>query len=156
MLIRDFPESLQERGRTAQASAKHALTVWADALGLDWPITNPLVLSEATVGSNKGRRQAAEKDLETVRKLEETATNVDGVSNRRAFAAGILLITYARLRFADVQKIRSFMVNDESAHCCLQKQRNIMASTGRGRAPEWESRGVPTGPNRCWTCERLT
>ena len=26
-----------------------------------------------------------------------------------------------------------------------------MASTGRGRSPEWVLRGVPIGPIRCWT-----
>ena len=35
ILIHDYLESLTERGRTVPASAKHALTVWAGALGVD-------------------------------------------------------------------------------------------------------------------------
>ena len=57
-LVRDFLESLKERGRTAPSYAKHALTVWPDALGIDWPLTNPLVLSAATVEFDEGPRHA--------------------------------------------------------------------------------------------------
>ena len=34
ILIRDYLESLSERGRTVPASAKHALAVWSEALGM--------------------------------------------------------------------------------------------------------------------------
>ena len=52
VLIHDYLESLDERGRTVPASAKHALTVWAEALGIDWPMTNPLVCSAAAIETN--------------------------------------------------------------------------------------------------------
>ena len=115
-LLRDFLEFLRGRGRTVPSAAKHYLTVWADALGIDWPLTNPLVLSAATVESNEDPRQAPAMDVETVRKLEDTASNVESLIKKRAFAAGILLMTYAILRFADVQKIRVFGVNADSIH----------------------------------------
>ena len=35
VLIRDYLESLTERGRTVPSPAKHALTVWEDAPGID-------------------------------------------------------------------------------------------------------------------------
>ena len=35
ILIHDYLESLTERGRTVPSSAKHTLTVWAEALGVD-------------------------------------------------------------------------------------------------------------------------
>ena len=55
----------------------------------------------------------------TVRKLEDTASNVEILISKRAFAAGILLMTYAGLRFADVQKIRPFEANADSIHGAL-------------------------------------
>ena len=39
------------------ATAKHALSVWADALGIDWPKTHALT-SAATVEHNEEAKQA--------------------------------------------------------------------------------------------------
>ena len=41
--LHDYLESLAERGRTVPATAKHALSVWAEALRIDWPLTHNLV-----------------------------------------------------------------------------------------------------------------
>ena len=38
-LTHDYLESMDERWRTVHATAKHALTFWAEALGIDWPLT---------------------------------------------------------------------------------------------------------------------
>ena len=54
VLIRDCLDSLEERWVDVTASTKHAITVWADALGIDWPLTNPLVLSASSVDSKEG------------------------------------------------------------------------------------------------------
>ena len=54
-------------------------------------------------------------DIDTIRKLENTATDVEVELNKRAFSDGILLMTYASLRFADVQRLRSFETNEEFA-----------------------------------------
>ena len=114
VLLRDFLDPLRGRGRTAPSAAKHALTVSADAMGIDWPLTNPLVLSDATVESNEDPRLAPAMDVETVRKLEATASNFEILISKRPFSAGIPLMTYASLRFADVRKIRPFEVNADS------------------------------------------
>ena len=43
--LRDYLESLSDPGRTAPAPGRHALSVWAGALGIDWPRTT-LFLSQ--------------------------------------------------------------------------------------------------------------
>lgn len=58
-LPRDFPESLAGRGRAAPGSARRALTAWSDSLGIDWPLSSPLVLSAATVATNEAPKTGA-------------------------------------------------------------------------------------------------
>ena len=53
VVLRDFHESLAERGRAVPGAARHALAFWDEALGIDWPLANPLVLSDATVATNE-------------------------------------------------------------------------------------------------------
>ena len=43
VLLRDCLERLAGRGRTIPATAKHALSVWAEALCIDWPLSHTLV-----------------------------------------------------------------------------------------------------------------
>ena len=119
VLLRDYPESMQERGRISPAAARRALTVWSDALGVDWPLTNPLMISAATVESDDDPRQAPAMDIETIRNLEGPATNVAILIRKRAFAAGILLMNYDSLRFADVQRLRPIGANADSIHGTL-------------------------------------
>ena len=70
VLLHDYIESLTHRGRTVPAAAKEALLLRADALGIEWPLTHPLVLSVATVESNECPRQAPPMKLDTARQLE--------------------------------------------------------------------------------------
>ena len=49
------------------------------------------------VKSNEDPRQSPAMYIDTIRKLENTAANVEVSINKRAFAAGILLMTYASL-----------------------------------------------------------
>ena len=137
--MRDFIEPLNGRGGTTPSAAKHALTARADALGIDWPLTNPLVLSAETVERNEDPRQAPAMDAGTVRKLEDAASNVEILIGKRAFAAGILLMTYASLRFADVQKIRSLEVNADSIHGPL-----LTSKTKKQHGLHWP-----------WACPRM-
>ena len=128
VLIHDYLESLAERGRTVHAAAKHALTVWAEALGIDWPLTHTLVCSSAAVESNESPKQAPAMSLSTLRSMGETSTNILVTPYKRAFDAGILLMTYASLRFSDVQRIRTFGLNEDSVrgallNCKTRKQR---------------------------------
>ena len=57
--------------------------------------------------------------LSTVRMIEELATNPLVTPYKRAFAAGILLMAFASLRFPDAQRLRTFEVNDDSVHGAL-------------------------------------
>ena len=113
VLVRDLLESLAERGRTVHSAGKHALTVRPDALGIDWPMTNPLVLSAAIVESNEEPKQAPSMALETAKVIGQISTSAEVCVRKRAFVAGILLATYASLRFADVQRLRPFGCNED-------------------------------------------
>ena len=119
VLIHDYLESVAERGRTVPATVKHALTVWAEALGIDWPLTNPLVVSAAVVEATDAPRQAPAMSIATVRALEDIACNILVTPYKRAFAAGVLLVTYASLRFSDFRRIRPFEINEDSVHGTL-------------------------------------
>ena len=119
ILLHDYLESLAERGRTAPATAKHALSVWAEALGIEWPLTHNLVCSAAIVESNESPNQAPAMSLKTLRAIEEVALNKLVTPYKRDFAAGILLMTYASLRFSDVRRIRSFELNEDSVRGTL-------------------------------------
>ena len=118
-LLRDFLESLADRCRTAPGAARQALTVWAEALGIDWPLTNPLVISAATVTSNDAPKQAPSIPLSTVKLIEQVALNVEVASRKLAYASAILLMSYASLRFSDAQRIRTIEMNEDSAHGAL-------------------------------------
>ena len=119
VLLRDYLEPLAERVRTVPSAAKHALTVWAEALGIDWPLTNPLVCSAAVVETNESPKQAPPMSLETVRDFEDMAVNKLTAPYNRTYAAGILLMTYGSLRFPDAQRLRSFEVTEGSARGAL-------------------------------------
>ena len=56
-LLRDFLESIAERGRTAPSAGSHAPSIWDEAIGVDWPLTNPLVASAATVETNEAEKR---------------------------------------------------------------------------------------------------
>ena len=75
VLLRDYPESLAERGRTAPNAAKHALTVCAEAIGIDWPLSNGWIAAAATADSNDAPEKAPEMSIETVRALGRFAAN---------------------------------------------------------------------------------
>ena len=113
-LLRDYLESLDERGRTAPSSAKHALSVWADALGIYWPLSRALVCSDAIVESDENSKKAPEMSLSTLRAIEEMAASKLTSPHKRAFASGIRLVTYGILRFPDVRRIRPFGADEDS------------------------------------------
>ena len=103
------------------ATGRHALTVWSEALGIEWPTSHRLVTAAVTVEHNEDVKQAPAMSLVTVRKLEELSPNKEVCMCKRAFGAAILVMTYARLRFADAQKIRTFDCNDDSVHGALTR-----------------------------------
>ena len=55
-------------------------------------------------------------DINTVKEIEHIALNPEVCSYKRAFASGILLVTYAIPRFDDAQRLASLDVNNESVH----------------------------------------
>ena len=73
----------------------------------------------AQVESSEIPKHSPPKKLDTVKKLEEIALNVEVTPPKRAFAAGIVLMAYTSLRFSDVQKLSSLEVSEGSAHGAL-------------------------------------
>ena len=57
--------------------------------------------------------------LDTIKKLEELALNVEVTPSKRAFADGALLMTFTSLRFSDAQRLRSLEMNDDSVYGTL-------------------------------------
>ena len=51
-LICDYLELMAELGRTELSSGKNALTVWAETLGIDWPLAPSLFSSTSAVESS--------------------------------------------------------------------------------------------------------
>ena len=119
VLLRDYLEPLSDRARTATASGRHALTARSEALGVDWPLTNPRVISASIIENADERKQAPSMDIETVKKLEHSATNAHICAYKRAYAAGILVMTYVSLRCDDVQKLRPFETDGASIYGTL-------------------------------------
>ena len=111
------------RGREVPASGKHALTAWADAIGIDWPLSHGLISSAITRETNEEAKQAPAMSLEAVRKLGELAPNKEVFAYKRAFAAAVLLMTYDSLRFADARKIWPFESNGDSIYGTLVTSR---------------------------------
>ena len=50
MALREFPEPLHSRGHSAPKTARIALAVFKDLLGLDWPLGRPLFLDGTETG----------------------------------------------------------------------------------------------------------
>ena len=85
--------------------------------------------------------------LPTVRNLDVLASNKEVCAYKRAFAPAILVMTYASLRFAGAQKIRTFEGNDDSIYGALLSSR-----TKRQRGLNWP-RAFPR-KGILGTCER--
>ena len=93
VLLRDYSESVSDRGRTVPGAVGTSLGTWSEALGVPWPLGNPLVRAAAQVESNEIPKHAPSTKLDTIKKLESVALNVEIDPFKRAFAAGILLMT---------------------------------------------------------------
>ena len=91
-------ESLAELGRTVPEASKSALSGWVEALKLDCPLNNPLVGPDASVESNEATKHAHLMTIETLRKIGDICRYKGVAPTKRAFAAGIVLMTDATLR----------------------------------------------------------
>ena len=89
VLLHDHLQSAAERGRTVPGSVKTSLNTRPEALGVPWPLDNPLVCAAAQIESIEIPKHAPSMKLDTVRKIELTALIVEVDPFRRAFAAGI-------------------------------------------------------------------
>ena len=119
-------------------AVKTSLITWSEALGVPWPLENPSVCAAAQVVSNETPKHAPPMKLDTVKKLEELAANVEVDPFKRAFASGILLMTYTSLRFSDVQRLRTLSVNEDSIYGTL-----IQSKTKKPHGLPWP-----------WACPR--
>ena len=108
-IIRDFFESLQGRGRTVTSTAKSASRARGLLLrGVDLPIDNPMLSVVTSTDSDEHPMKSQPMDIERVNELERMESDPDIPTPERFFAFATVLLTYARLRFSDVQQIRGF------------------------------------------------
>ena len=73
----------------------------------------------AQVESSEIPKRDPPMKLDTIKKLESMALNVEVAPFRRAFAYGILLMTYTSLRFSDVQRLRILELDEDSVRGTL-------------------------------------
>ena len=87
-------------------------------------------------------------DIDTIRKLENDAANVEVALSKRSFAAGILLVTYSGLRFAGVQRMRSFETTEESI-----RGTRFTSKAKKQRGQHWPRARPMMGITKCtnWT-----
>ena len=72
-LLHDYLESVDDRGRTVPGAVKTSLSTWSEAIGVPWPLDNPLVCAAAQVESNEIPKHAPPMKLDTIKKLEAIA-----------------------------------------------------------------------------------
>ena len=77
----------------------------------------------AQVESSEIPKHAPPTKLDAIKKLASMALNVEIDPFKRAFASGILLMTYARLRFSDVQRLRILEVDADSGRGTLLRSK---------------------------------
>ena len=122
-LLHDYLESVADRGCTVPGAVKTSLITWSEALGAPRPLVDPLFRAVAQVESSEIQKHAPPMKLDTIRKLESMALSVEIDPFRRAFASGILLMTYASLRFSDVQRRRIIEVGEDSVRGTLLRSK---------------------------------
>ena len=132
VLLRDYIESAAGRGLEVPGAVKTSISARPEALGINLPLDNPIFCSAAHVDSNEAPKHAPQMKLDNVKKLEELTLNVEVAPFKRAFAEGVLLVTFTSLRFSDVQRLRSLEMNDDSVYGTLpqSKTRRPMVAVG--------------------------
>ena len=76
-LSRGYLESVSDRGRTVPGDVKTSLITWSEAPGVPWPLATPLVCADAQVESSETPKHDPPMKLDTVKKLEAMALNVE-------------------------------------------------------------------------------
>ena len=119
LLLRDFMERAASRGRTVPPRIRHSLVCWAAALEIHWPLDHALICSAVSVESTTSAKHSPAMPIETAKLFGGVSTNKEVTPPKRAFAAGILLLSYAIQRISDVQRLGTFEVNSDSVHGTL-------------------------------------
>ena len=88
VLLRDYLESVADRGRTVPGAVKNPLSTWSGTLGAPWPLDNPLVFAAAQEESSEIPKHAPPMKVDTIKKLGSMALNVEITPFKRAFASG--------------------------------------------------------------------
>ena len=146
-LLLGYLESVADRGRAVPGAVKTSSITRSAAHGVPWPLGNPLVCAESQVGSSQIPKHDPPMKLDAVKKLEPLAVNAEISPFKRAFASGILLMTYARLRFSDAQGLRSLDANEDSAHGTLLRSKT--------KKPPWPSASMGAPARGCLWIDRM-
>ena len=64
VLLQDYLESVSDHGGDVPGAVRTALSTWSDALGVPWPLDNPLVRIAAQVESNQTPKHAPPTKLD--------------------------------------------------------------------------------------------
>ena len=147
VLLRDYLESVSDRGLSVPGAVKTSLITWSEAIGAPWPIDNPLVCAAAQVGSNQVPKHDPPMKFGDIKMLGALSINVEITPIKRSFPSGILLMTYKSLRFSDAQRLRIIEINEDSARGTLPQSKNKKPPTayrGHGHARAWV---LPVQPN---------
>ena len=121
VLLRDYLESVADRGRTSPGAVETSLITWSEAHGVPWPLDNPLVRSAAKGESGQVPKHDPPTKIDTIKKLDARAVNIEITPFKRAFASGSLLMTYTSLRFSYAQRLRSLEGNEDSVRGTLHQ-----------------------------------
>ena len=89
-LVRDYIESVDERGRAAPGAVKTSLITWSEAPGDPWPLDSRVACADAQVESSEIPKHDPSMELDAIKKLESMALNVEVDPFKRACASGIL------------------------------------------------------------------
>ena len=116
VLIRDYLGQAASRGRTVHAAIRHSMDNWGDSIQIGWPLGRALVCAAAAVESNVAPKQSPAMSIEAVKLLECVDANREAAPFKRQCADGILLMSYASLRFSDARRLKTIDVNSDSAH----------------------------------------
>ena len=128
--------SVRGRGETVPAAAKHALGVFAAALGVNLALDHPLVSQAAAIPASKPVRQAPLLPVEMALAMEARALEENALEGRRVFAACIALMTNATLRFCDVQRVDSIDQNESAVFGTTWRSKTKVSGQNQWAAPK--------------------
>ena len=115
-VIVDWLDKLGERGPNVPHDGRHAITVYADALGILMPLKHPAVNVAQRVVRTKPKKHAPAVPLEFSIQLELFAADSKNDKNIRFYCSSLCLLIFASLRFSDTIEIQQLRTS-KSAVC---------------------------------------